>query len=163
MRIILVSGTRHARRRHRPVVAGTLVAVAGDDEVELRHGGQGDRDEDHGVDAIAADLAEKWGWRVTTIPADWDTCDHSLPQELGGCPDRPHRKRRRSGPGDYCPSADPRRNQWMVDRRPRADDVVVFPADGPVELSRSTWDLHRRAIRAGLHVHKPVPLEVSGG
>lgn len=163
MRIIVVSGTRHARREHRPIVADTLAAVAGDDEVELRHGGQGDRRRDRGVDAIAANLAEQWGWRVTTIPADWDECDHSLPAELGGCPSRRHRKRRKYGPGDYCPRAGQRRNQWMVDRRPRADDVVTFPADGPVARSRDTWGLYRRAIRAGLHVHKPVPLEVSSG
>lgn len=43
---------------------------------------------------------------------------------------------------------------------PRATDVLVFPAAGPVARSRGTWDLHRRAVRAGLTVHPLVPLEV---
>lgn len=156
MKHVLISGTRHATAvLHRPTIADGIKAAFGGRwcDAVLIHG------DAPGVDTIAAELAESWGWQVKAMPADWPTCDLTVPQELGGCPDWPHRKRRRDG-STYCPYAGRRRNQTMVDLVPRADHVLVFPAAGPVARSRGTWDLYRRAVRAGLNVHDPIPLEV---
>lgn len=153
---IIVSGTRAATQQHIEQIRAALLAIAGRDVGVLAHGGA------PGVDLLTAALAVAWGWQVKPMPAQWTVCAPDLPHELGGCPPGPHRLRRRDG-SYYCPLAGPRRNQQMVDLSPRAHHVVVFPASGPREASRGTWDLHDRALAAGLNVHPPAPLEVGHG
>ena len=84
---------------------------------------------------------------MTPPPAAWSECDLTVPEELGGCPDWPHRKPHRNGRGSYCPRAGYRRNQRLVDLVPRAELVVAFP-DQRGDKS-GTGDLIRRARRAG--------------
>ena len=143
---VIVSGTRHATRedhgREIARVLRTFLRHAADGE--LVHGAAG------GVDKIATTVAAGWGWRVTATPARWDECDESLPMELGGCPPRPHRRRRYPHGGEYCPFAGPRRNQLLVHAVPRADMVVAFPAANTP--STGTADLIRRARQVELLV-----------
>lgn len=156
MRVILVSGTRSATPAHLPTIRQRIKEALRFEYVmaELVHG------DAPGLDKLVDGLARQWRWRVSPVPADWATCDLTVPPDLGGCPDWVHRKRNRRG-DEYCPYAGNRRNQVMADRRPKATDVLGFPAAGPKSRSRGTWDLLHRAKRAGLNVHKPCPLEVS--
>lgn len=148
---LIVAGTRHATGRHVDQIGQVLQPICTTGPGVLAHGGA------PGVDLLAAQLAHSWGWKTKEVPASWGECDLTVPDDLGGCPDWPHRRTRADG-SSWCPYAGRRRNQKLVDLVPRADLVVVFPADGPVARSRGTWDLHRRAIRAGLDTHTPVPL-----
>lgn len=137
---VIVSGSRYAtKEQHIEVIGSVLLAVCRRDLGVLAHG---DAD---GVDRIAASLATTWGWRVKAVPARWFDCDLTVPEELGGCPDWPHRKRGKGG-RDYCPRAGWRRNQKLVDLQPRADYVVAFPDQ---RKNSGTWDFVRRALRAG--------------
>lgn len=151
---LIVAGTRRATEEHLPLIGEVLLPICRRDLGVLAHGGA------PGVDRLAADLAATWGWTPHPMPARWSECDLTVPAELGGCPDWPHRKTRRDGSG-YCPYAGPRRNQWLVDLSPRADHVLVFPA-GSIEARSGTRDLWQRAARAGFQpqVH---PLEVGHG
>lgn len=155
---ILVAGSRHATAtRHRQQISDGIKAALHHRYTPgvLVHGDAG------GVDRIAASLAESWDWETLPVPAAWADCDLTVPADLGGCPDWPHRKTNRAGV-EYCPYAGNRRNQALVDVQPRAHVVVVFPA-GSIEARSGTRDLYRRAIRAGLFVAPPIPLEVDGG
>lgn len=144
--IVLLSGSRHAGEAHWPTIEARLLTVVGDPlgEHTLREG------EAKGVDRIGARLAESWGWTVERFPAAWGRCAPNVPEELGGCPPRPHLRLRRGG--TYCPNAGPLRNQRMVDRQPRADVAACFPAVGCRGRS-GTWDLAARAADAGIPVH----------
>lgn len=151
---LIVAGSRHATGQHIDQIGQTLAPICTTSPGVLLHGGA------RGVDQLAAQLARSWGWQTNEVPASWGECDLTIPADLGGCPDWPHRKTRPDG-SSWCPYAGRRRNQQLVDLQPRADLVVVFPADGPVSASRGTWDLHRRARRAGLHVLPPVPITIT--
>jgi len=146
MTIIIASGTRYAGEQHWAVIEAGLLSVVDNplDPHTLREG------EADGVDRICARVAESWGWTVERVPAEWNRCAPDIPEELGGCPARPHLKIRRGG-GHFCPFAGPRRNQNMVDRRPLADEVVSFPALGCRGRS-GTWDLIHRAADAGIPI-----------
>lgn len=150
---LLVAGTRHATKKHIEQIGPALQSICHRDLGVLVYGAA------VGVDTLAAQLVRTWGWQTHPVRARWAECVPGLPAELAGCPAGSHRHIRRDGT-DYCPYAGPRRNQRMVDLQPRADHVVVFPAAGRREKSRGTWDLHDRAVKAGLNVHPPVPLEV---
>lgn len=150
--IIIVSGSRWAGYQQRREIATRLVAWDRcDGQVTLVHG---DAD---GVDRIAAGIAEDWGWKVTPVPAKWDRCEPDMPEELGGCPPRPHLRSKVPGRW-YCPFAGPRRNQLMLDAHPDAEIGLCFPAvDSGVKSG--TGDFIDRAIRAGLPI-KAFPLRV---
>jgi hypothetical protein len=138
---LLVSGSRWATpEQHGQLVASALLAVCRRDAGVLAHGDAA------GVDRIAAAVAETIpGWKAYPVPALWAGCDLTVPVDLGGCPDWPHRKRRRDG-ASYCPRAGWRRNQRLVDLTPRADVVVTFPDQ---RRDSGTKDFIRRARRAG--------------
>jgi hypothetical protein len=153
---LIVSGTRHATGANLPQITAALKPICAEGPGVLVYGAA------PGVDTLTAQLVRGWGWHLLPVRARWAECVPGLPAELGGCPAGPHRKTRANGV-DYCPYAGPRRNQRMTDLRPRPQHVVVFPAAGPREKSRGTWDLHDRAVKAGLNVHPPVPLQVRRG
>jgi hypothetical protein len=137
---LIVSGSRYAtQEQHIEVIGPVLLAVCRRDLGVLAHGDAA------GVDRIAAGCARTWGWQVKPVPARWGECDLTVPEDRGGCPDWPHRKKRRDG-RDYCPRAGWRRNQRLVDLTPRADVVVVFPDQ---RRDSGTKDFIRRARRAG--------------
>lgn len=105
----------------------------GYDGILLTHG-----DADHGADPIGDAWAVHHGVPRDPHPADWagpcaDTCPPG------------HRRRNRRG-DDYCPLAGHRRNQHMVDLRPRL--VVAAHHRG----SRGTADCIRRARTAGIPI-----------
>lgn len=135
---VIVSGTRYADGEHVSIIGEALQAIFRRDLGVLAHGGA------RGVDTIAADMADNWGWKVKLVPALWAECDLTVPEDRGGCPDWPHRKTR--GGRDYCPRAGGRRNQRLVELQPRADFVVVFPDQRRVSGTR---DFLKRAVRAG--------------
>lgn len=135
---LIVSGSRYATEEHIGVIGPALLRICARDLGVLAHGDAA------GVDRIAAECATTWGWQVKAVPAAWSECDLTVPEELGGCPDWPHRKRK--GGRDYCPRAGLRRNQKLGDLTPRADYVVAFPDQ---RKNSGTWDLIRRALRAG--------------
>ncbi len=67
---LIVTGWRKARVEHRPVIARCIVKAIGEANWHrythvLVHG---DAD---GVDTIAADICENWGWAIEAWPADW--------------------------------------------------------------------------------------------
>lgn len=147
---VIVSGSRYADDSHREFIGEKLLAICRRDLGVLAHGGA------KGVDSIAASMADTWGWRVKPVLARWSECDLTVLEDLGGCPDWPHRKL--NGRGEqYCPRAGWRRNQRLVDLTPRADFVITF-ADQRGDKS-GTGDLISRAKRAG---YKPLeyPIEV---
>lgn len=160
--VVLVSGTRWATWEHMPLIDAHLRPLVEAGPGVLVHGdGTGGSPQHIGVDRLAASAARDWGWQTVPVPARWHVCDLTVPRDLGGCPDWVHRKRNRAGHW-YCGYAGNRRNQQMVQRMPRADHVVVFPA-GSIEARSGTRDLWTRAIRGGLHVLDPIPLEVDRG
>lgn len=136
---VIVSGSRYATEEHLEFIGSKLQPICRRDLGVLAHGDAA------GVDHLAAGLAETWGWIPYPVPARWPECDLTVPEDLGGCPDWPHRKRRRDG-ADYCPRAGWRRNQRLVDLTPRADFVVAFPDQ---RKDSGTKDFLRRARRAG--------------
>lgn len=146
---LIVSGSRYADESHRAFIGEKLLAICRRDLGVLAYGGA------KGVDSIAADLADTWGWRVKPVLARWSECDLTVPEDLGGCPDWTHRRRKNGR--DYCPRAGWRRNQRLVNLTPRADFVITFP-DQRGDKS-GTGDLIRRARRAG---YEPLeyPIEV---
>jgi len=154
---IIVSGSRWATpEQHGELIGAVLLAACHRDAGVLAHG------DAKGVDRIAAAVAGAIpGWQVKPVPARWGECDLTVPEDRGGCPDWPHRKRRKDG-RDYCPRAGWRRNQRLVELLPRADLVVAFP-DQRGDKS-GTGDLIQRARRAGLdpQVH-PIEVVVSRG
>lgn len=152
-RIVLIGGSRHATTAHVELIAAALAPSIG--PAVLRHGGA------PGVDTLAAGIVQPWGWTVEAFPAAWEVCDETLPPELGGCPDWPHRQRRRTG-STYCPYAGHRRNQQMVDAYPHATEVQVFPARS-IEDRSGTRDLWMRAIHSGRTVHDPISLNIPTG
>lgn len=130
---IIVTGWRAAGEAHREIVGGALPWAwdvgPGARDMTLVHG------DGTGVDQLAADIADRWGWTVEAHPADWEHCGD-------GCPPRPHLRMRGATP--YCPHAGPRRNEAMC--AAGADLVLAFP--GP--NSTGTWDCLRRAQRHGI-------------
>lgn len=155
MTLIIVSGTRHATAEHRPEIELRLSQWRLDAGVELVEG------DAYGVDRIAAAIAAGWGWQVVSMPARWQTCDDTIPEVLGGCPQRPHLRTRNGR--TYCPFAGHRRNQRMLDEHPEAAAAVCFPAVGS-GVKSGTGDFIDRAIKAGLpvqvfplHVRRPEP------
>lgn len=147
---LIVSGSRYATEaEHLEFIGEKLLAVCRRNLGVLAHGDAA------GVDRIASELADTWGWTPYPVPARWSECDLTVPEDLGGCPDWTHRKRKNGR--DYCPRAGWRRNQRLVDLTPRADAVVAFP-DQRGDKS-GTGDFLRRAKRAG---YKPLeyPIEV---
>jgi hypothetical protein len=142
MKLIIVSGTRHATTaEHRPEVEARLAQCHSGGEVTLVHG------DASGVDRLAAFIANGWAWNVVAVPAQWQTCAAYIPRELGGCPAGPHL--RSKGGRTWCPYAGHRRNQQMLNDYPEADFVLAFPAIGSAGKS-GTWDLVHRAADAGL-------------
>lgn len=137
---VIVSGSRYAGQDHLELIGSVLQPICRRGPGVLAHG------DAKGVDRIAAGLAQAWGWQVKPVPARWSECDLTVPEDLGGCPDWTHRKRRRGG-RDYCPRAGWRRNQRLADLTPRADFVITFP-DQRGDKS-GTGDLILRARRAG--------------
>ena len=152
MTLIIVSGTRHARTdQHRADVEFRLSRWRPGAGATLVHG------DAPGVDRLAAFVAASWAWNVVAVPAQWQTCDASIPRELGGCPKGPHLKVKHGR--TYCPFAGNRRNQSMIDGWPHAESVLAFPALGSAGKS-GTWDLVHRAADAGL-TPQIFPLAVS--
>lgn len=74
-----------------------------------------------GLDTLAERIALGWRWEIDPCPADWD----------------------RHGPG-----AGPIRNQFMVDREPRASICIAFPMPGSV----GTYDCAVRARAAHIPI-----------
>lgn len=151
MTVIIVSGTRLAGDEHLQTLVQALFPYGVGGGNTLVHGAA------RGVDSLAAELCTTYGWQVVAMPAEWQRCSPDVPEDLGGCPPRPHLRTRRSG-GVYCPNAGPARNQRMVDREPRAELAVCFPLVGSRGRS-GTWDLAYRAADAGIHV-QIFPLQV---
>jgi hypothetical protein len=142
--VILVSGTRHATDSHRRIVTVAMAPFTGRGPVTLRHGAA------RGLDSIADDIAEKWGWELDPFPAAWADCGP-------GCPPRPHRKTREDR--SYCPYAGGRRNDEMVATLPRPVLALAFPAVGSAGRG-GTWQLIHGAADAGLVV-RVMPLVVA--
>lgn len=144
---ILVTGTRDwTDTRHVAGLLGEIDAHA-QEPVTLLHGGQGGMVygphgwHARGLDFIAAQEAERYGWVLEPHPADWE----------GPC--RPtcrpgHRKRRRDGTW-VCPAAGPYRNQEMADSG--ADVCLAWPG------GTGTADMVRRARAAGIPVVRVGP------
>lgn len=145
--LILLTGSR--KLRDRQIVRGALQGVIRSwgvtpSAVGVVHGGA------YGADRVGAAEAAAMGMLVAQpmIP-DWDTCAPECPPEhRRPKPDRPEQT--------YCPHADHRRNQVMVDR------VVAFlTADHrrravclafPLGRSTGTRDCMRRARAARIEV-----------
>jgi len=114
----------------------------GPDEVlVLRHGRAA-----RGADVLGDRIGRVLGYQIDACPASWyDPCDPVF------C-DRPGVHRRSDRNGDsYCPQAGNRRNQYMIDKWPRPDEVVAFPAPS----SRGTWHCVNAARVARIPVRGP--------
>ena len=114
-------------------------------QILVVHGGQGTRDRwgrvTKGLDLILAEQASALGMQIKGFPADWDTCGPDCPPG--------HRRPRKWGQGDYCPTAGHRRNQKMIDTfGVWYHCVLAFP----IGKSSGTRDCMRRAERVGLRV-----------
>jgi hypothetical protein len=121
-----------------PLLEDTLLLVWHDalqdgwDGIEFMHGCA------DGADTIGGQWAKRNGILVRERPADWE----------GPCgtecqPD--HRRRNRRGT-EYCPLAGHRRNQQMVDERPKLFVAASY------RKSSGTADCTRRARKAGIPV-----------
>lgn len=141
---ILVTGSRAWTNRN--LLGMELIQVAvelagnGDTPITLVSGAC-----PRGADCIAEERASGWGWTIERHPALWDECGP-------GCPDKPHRIRRRAGDIDhpgaldtYCPKAGARRNTLMVELG--ADRAVAFVVG---KRWSGTRDCGTKAERAGI-------------
>ena len=109
----------------------------------LLHGDCNGRNGVPGADRLAGSIGRAMGWSVVPYPAAWR--EHVI----GWCQcGRPTRGKPRP---PYCSGAGPRRNQRMLDEG-KPDRVFAFPLPGSV----GTWDMVRRARKAG------VPVDVYG-